>query len=102
MFFGYPIFSAILLIKKTILWLVKKTTKKLDMFKSICLIWLSGQIDQMLKWLVFGLVFQSIKPWCVIMNYLIYATLRYARLLPTKIIFKYFRLFHHRLFIYKC
>jgi hypothetical protein len=36
------------------------------MFKSTCAIWLSGQIDQMSKWLVFGLVFQSNKSWFVI------------------------------------
>jgi hypothetical protein len=30
------------------------------------LVWLSGQIDQMSKWLVFGLIFQSNKPWFVV------------------------------------
>jgi hypothetical protein len=36
--------------------------------KSTCLVWLSDQIDQMLKWLVFGLIFLSNKPWFFIMS----------------------------------
>jgi hypothetical protein len=42
---------------KTILWSIKKPSIELNMFKSTCLVWLSGQIDQMSKWLIFGLVF---------------------------------------------
>ncbi len=41
---------------------------KLDMFKLTCKVWLSGEIDQMLKWMVFGLVFQSNKPWFLVMR----------------------------------
>ncbi len=60
---GCPIFCPIWLVKKTILWLVKKTTRvKLDVFST----WLNGQIDQIWKCLVFGLVFQSNKPWFLI------------------------------------
>jgi len=36
------------------------------MFKSTCPIWLNGQIVQLSKWLVFGLVFQSNKSWFLV------------------------------------
>jgi len=35
------------------------------------LVWLSGQIDQMSKWLVFGLIFQSNKPWFVVKSIMV-------------------------------
>jgi hypothetical protein len=45
--------------------MVSKKTK-LDMFKSTCAIWLSGQINNTSKLLIFGLVFQSNKPWFLV------------------------------------
>jgi len=57
------LFCLIWLVKKTILWLVFKPSIKLGIFKLIWPIWLSRQIDQMSKWLIFCLVFQSNRPW---------------------------------------
>jgi hypothetical protein len=38
------------------------------MFKSTCLIWLSGQINQMSKWMAFGFFLKSNKPWFLVVG----------------------------------
>ncbi len=62
--FTLPLFSV-----WTHIWILQRVGNMSHVFKSTCPIWLSGQIDQMSKWLIFCLLPQSNKRWFVVVHF---------------------------------